>query len=91
MRVKRNHMIDKQGFPWLLSLAIILIVFAAATFQMFRTTSMVNNHKLQRLYQGGLTNRAFCPKCFSSTGLEPMGNHAFRCKNCGFIFSFGAP
>lgn len=84
-------MIDKQGFPWLLSLAITLIVFAAAIFQMFRTTSMLNNHKLPWLYQGGLTNSAFCPKCFSSTGLEPMDNNAFRCKNCGFIFSFRAP
>ncbi|MCX8183866.1 MAG: hypothetical protein N3F08_05555 [Crenarchaeota archaeon] len=91
MRLRGNHMISEQGFTRLLTLAIILIVFVAATVFTLRTIEVAKHRQLALPYQDGLTGWVFCPKCFSSTGLEPTENHAFRCRNCGFFFSFGSP
>ncbi len=83
-------MVDKQCFTHLL-IAIILIFFTAVTIFTLRTIEVTKHRQLELPYQDGLTRGVFCPKCFSSTGLEPTGNNAFRCKNCGFVFSFGTP
>jgi tRNA(Ile2) C34 agmatinyltransferase TiaS len=84
-------MLEEPSSTWLFSLTLLfLIILAAATVLTLRIIWTPERLQLELPYQDVLTGRAFCPKCFS-TSLEPTGHHAFRCKNCGFVFGFGNP
>jgi hypothetical protein len=83
-------MVDEHDSTRLLASALILIVFTAATVSTLHTIFKASKpYQLKLFPERLLTNGVFCPKCCSSSGLEPTGYNAVRCKNCGFVFSFG--
>jgi len=83
-------MFDESKLTRLLVSVFILIGFAATIILTLRTVFSTWKPYCQKLLsESPLMNEVVCPKCCSSSGLEPTGYQTLRCKNCGFTFSFG--